>query len=96
MRPIEVSISNAISKLNSNSLIKRDRSIKSLLDQQQLVETIFNIKKEKEAELARMEKEMKDKKEKLNMLRAAKHLKAIEDISRLSLDELNAQIEELE
>lgn len=93
---IYVSISNAISKLNSNSLIKRDRSIKSLLDQQQLVETIFNIKKEKEAELARMEKEMKDKKEKLNMLRAAKHLKAIEDISRLSLDELNAQIEELE
>jgi hypothetical protein len=93
---IYVSISNAISKLSSNSLIKRDRSIKSLLDQQQLVDTIFNIKTEQQAELVKTQKEVKNKQDKLNILRAAKQLKVIEDINKLSLDELNSQIEELE
>ena len=93
---IYVSISNAISKLSSNSLIKRDRSIKSLLDQQQLVDTIFNIKTEQQAELVKTQKEVKNKQDKLNILRAAKQLKVIEDINKLSLDELNTQIEELE
>ena len=81
--------------LSTDSLINKSKKLSEVESHKELVETVFDIKKQQEADRLITRKELEDRRRKLEILHAAKGMKEVENISKLSVEDLEKQIAEL-
>ena len=93
---IYVNLNNLAEKQKGTGLINRTKANTEITRQLELVEAIFLIKKEQAAIKAAETKSRKEKAERLAILNQAKGQAEIDRISRLSPEQIDAEIAALE
>lgn len=90
------SLSEIANKQATGSLLKRNTVSLSIKKQLELVETVFMIKKEIVEETRRRQKEKQENLQRLSVLKNLKTQKELEELGKLTSEEIEVQIAELE